>query len=304
MKTTLFISYAWTTDAHRNWVRLLASQLRLLGYDVKIDAAVDYGSSLSGFMREITHADRVLLIADENYIDRADHHPGSGVAIENQWIRNVYLQKPLSWLSVLFVNNPCCTVPAWLAEHKPKGFDFNAPPGRNDFPGTEQLDALWRWVEGLPADKAHALSPAVLRERMARIERIDVMRDPANYANPALNGRVTFRHEEHPDYTVGHGEYAFRIRFSDSGDDSVFVYRDSDLKAVGLITAASVDPRTVDTVLGPARSVTPAKGQHVVLLNAIGALCVITIDNVQRKVNAAAYLPSEVTFRYAILTDR
>lgn len=44
MKTDLFISYAWTSNEHKEWVHLLASQLHLMGYTVKIDEAVDYGS--------------------------------------------------------------------------------------------------------------------------------------------------------------------------------------------------------------------------------------------------------------------
>ena len=63
MKTDLFISYAWTSDSHREWVRLLASHLDLIGYTVKIDEAVRYGSSLSGFMREVIETDHVLLLS-------------------------------------------------------------------------------------------------------------------------------------------------------------------------------------------------------------------------------------------------
>ena len=77
MNADLFISYAWTSPEHREWVRLLASELHLLGYNIKIDEAVDYGASLSGFMREVTDAAHVLLVVDENYVDRADNKPES-----------------------------------------------------------------------------------------------------------------------------------------------------------------------------------------------------------------------------------
>jgi hypothetical protein len=81
MSADLFISYASTSQAHREWVRLLASQLHLIGYDVKIDEDVDYGSSLHGFMRQVTEAAHVLLIVDTNYVDRADNRPESGVGV-------------------------------------------------------------------------------------------------------------------------------------------------------------------------------------------------------------------------------
>ncbi|MTV56269.1 toll/interleukin-1 receptor domain-containing protein [Pseudoduganella buxea] len=298
------MSYAWTYNAHRAWVRLVAVQLRLLGYTVQIDEAVVYGSSLSNFMREVATADRVLMIVDENYVDRADNLPGSGVAIENRWIREAVDQKPESWLSVLFVDNAQCRLPAWMADKRPKGFDFNSRPDLGQFPGIEQLDDLWRWIEGLPADKAHALPPAVLRERAARIERIDVVGDPANYANPTLRGRVTFQYGDHLHYTVGHGEYQFNVAFSEHSGDSVYMYSDKGLKAVGLIPNTSLDTFAFETFLRPARAVTPAVGQKVVLMNQIGALCVMTIEAVQPEINDASHTPAAVTFAYEILVGR
>lgn len=68
----LFISYAWRSEGHREWVRLLAAQLKALGFDVLIDADVDYGNDLNGFMRRVDDSKRVLLVIDQNYVDRAD----------------------------------------------------------------------------------------------------------------------------------------------------------------------------------------------------------------------------------------
>jgi len=303
MKTTVFISYAWTSDEHRAWVRLLASHLRLIGYTVLIDSSVEYGSSLNGFMREVAGAGRVLMIIDENYVDRADNRPGSGVDYENHWIRGVIHQKPETWRSVLFVDNEGYKVPVWLADKRPKSFDFNSRPKLGQFPGSEQLDDLWRWIEGLPADKAHALSPDVLFERLARIERIGVMRDPANYASAGLQGRVTFQHDAHTAYSVGHGEYKFSIMFSNLNVDSVAVYIDAGLKAVGLLPDAGFDPRTVASFLSSDRTAMPAVGQKVVLMNEVGSLCVITIEVVQQAISSPTFIPAAVTFAYKVLVE-
>lgn len=300
--TDLFISYAWTSPPHREWVRLLASQLHLLGYDLKIDEQVDYGASLSGFMQEVTSAKHVLLIVDENYVLRADTMPESGVGIENRWISGSFNNKPSGWLSLVFVQNSSCKVPAWLSGHNPKGFDFNSTPEKNLFPGSAQIDEIWRWVEGLPASKVHATSLADVRKRAARIERIDAQRDPANYANPALKGRVTFRHNDHRHFKVGNGEYEFKINFTNRGHNGVYVYIDSGLKAVGLITASSYDPLNVENFLKPARTAQPIVGQSVVCMNSHGALCVITIEEVQPEVNARTYVAPHVTFSYEVLT--
>ncbi|MCF5327613.1 TIR domain-containing protein, partial [Pseudomonas lurida] len=94
MSADLFISYAWTSTAHREWVRLLASQLHLMGYDVKLDENVNYGSNLHGFMQQVTEAAHVLLVVDENYVDRADNMPESGVGIESKWMSGVFKDKP------------------------------------------------------------------------------------------------------------------------------------------------------------------------------------------------------------------
>ncbi|MCU0092576.1 toll/interleukin-1 receptor domain-containing protein [Pseudomonas koreensis] len=304
MKTKIFISYAWTSNEHRQWVRLLATQLRLLGYTVLIDSALPYGSSLSGFMREVTASDRVLMIADENYVERADHRPESGVGIENKWLMGVFQQKPTSWLSILFVGNPSCRQPAWLMEENPKGFDFNSVPETGSFPGIEQMDDLWRWIEGLPADKAHALPAAVLLDRMARVERIDALRDPANYANPALKDRDTFAYKDYRHFTIGHGEYEFRLSFSTRGINDVYMFRGDELKALGIITTSNIDSETVETYLRQADHVEPVVGQSVVLMNLLGALCIIEIVGIEFERHSPIYSPASVTFNYEILVGR
>ncbi|MCH5516940.1 toll/interleukin-1 receptor domain-containing protein [Pseudomonas syringae] len=304
MKTTIFISYAWTSNEHRQWIRLLATQLRLLGYTVLIDSAVPYGSSLSGFMREVTASDRVLIIADQNYVERADDRPESGVGIENKWLMGVFQEKPTSWLSVLFVGNPSFRLPRWLADENPKGFDFNSVSEKDSFPGVEQMDDLWRWIEGLPADKAHAIPAAVLLERMARIERIDALRDPANYANPALKDRVTFAYKDNRHYTIGHGEYEFKLSFSERSINGVYMYRNAELKAIGIITASNIDKETVETYLRQADHLEPVVGQLVVVMNLLEALCIIRIVGVETERHSPIYTLASITFSYEVLVGR
>lgn len=301
MSADLFISYAWTSPEHREWVRLLASQLHLLGYDVKIDEKVDYGSSLAGFMREVTSARHVLLIVDENYVHRADTRPESGVGIETSWISGAYEDRPVNWLSVVFVRNPDRHLPAWLIDQRPKGFDFNANPQEGEFPGSVQIDAVWRWIEGLPTSKANAVPLEEVRKRASRLERVEAQRDPGNYASPALRGRVTFRHGDHKHYTIGNGEYEFKINFSGRGASSVYVYIDSGLKAVGIITDNECHLEDLEKYLTPGRFVQPLLGQRVVLMNSQGALAIITIEAVQEELNSIQYIPAQVDFSYEIL---
>ncbi|MCX8957025.1 toll/interleukin-1 receptor domain-containing protein [Erwinia psidii] len=303
MKTDLFISYAWTCDAHRAWVRLFASHLHLAGYVVKIDEAVKYGSSLTGFMREVIEAEHVILIVDENYVERANNNPASGVAIENKWISEALEHKAETWLSVIFVKNSEHKLPDWLVKHNPKGFDFNYCVEKGDFPGTAQIEAIWRWIEGLPADKMHALDQSTLRERAARLEHISNLRDPANYITPALKGNVTFCYNDNLYYTVGYGDCHFDIMFEAANIDLIRIYKDYELEAVWLLPKLCLDPSDYKPLMGTSRYVELEAGQKAALMNSAGILCVITIEKIQPEVREDEYVKGYVTFSYVILHE-
>lgn len=97
MDSDLFISYAWTSNDHRQWV----AQLKALGYDVLIDVKVDYGDSLIGFMRKVADAKHALLIVDENYVERANNLPESGVGRKNKSIAEVIPSAPIKALGIV-----------------------------------------------------------------------------------------------------------------------------------------------------------------------------------------------------------
>jgi len=186
-------------------VRLLASGLHLLGYDVRLDQDVDCGNSLNGFMRSITEARHVLLIVDENYVERADHIPTSGVHTENTLLRQVFADHHDGWLAVVAVDNPSFVLPSWLRAHNPRAFNFNDSAFPGDAPGSDHLDDLWRWLEGLPPDKANAVPLKQDVARAARLERIANLSDPGRSRTPTLQGVVTFpfEHSASNVFTIG-----------------------------------------------------------------------------------------------------
>ena len=104
-----------------------------------------------------------------------------------------------------------------------------------------------------------------------------------------------------PHYTIGHGDFEFKISFSGCGDDSVYVYTDGGLKAVGIIYDEEYSTDDIERYLTPGRVVSPCVGQNVALMNKHGALAVITIAAVQRERNTAPYLPAQVDFIYEVL---
>lgn len=304
MSADLFISYAWTSEQHREWVQLLAAHLKAIGHDVLVDADLDYGDGLNGFMRRATECRHVLLIVDENYVRRADSQPGSGVGIETKWISEAHDSKPPTWLSVLFKDNPTYRLPAWLVDHNPKGHSFNANPSNRDFPGSEQVEELWRWIEDLPANRDHAVSAATLRERAKRIEVIDRQRDPNSWSAPAPEGEIHFEYDRAPGrtYTVGYGELTFKLYVSGCGAQSVYVLKDP-IHAVGLNLSGATTTTDLAAQLTPGRSVVASVGQQVILQNQRGALCLVDLLDCQRETTSPRYMPASIRFRYSILLD-
>ena len=299
----LFVSYAWTSDDHRQWVRLLAAHLKALGYDVLIDADVDYGDSLTGFMRKVVDAKHVLLIVDENYVDRANTNPDSGVAAENRWISEVFADRPSTWLSVLFKDNPSRRLPNWLMDRNPKGHSFNYDPScSNDFAGSEQVEDLWRWIEGLPANRDHATLIATLRQRAARIERQGIKADPTRWRSPQLQGQIRFTYQDAPDSTFrwGCGDSEFALYVSDHGNDSVYVYKDP-IKALGIVRGTDTNITALESYLSPGRSVVAEVGDTVVLMNEHVRLALVEIKGIQREETGAPYIAPYVEFMWRVV---
>lgn len=300
----LFISYAWTSDEHREWVRLLAASIKAIGYDVLIDANVDYGDSLTGFMHRVVESSHVLIVVDNNYVDRADNRPNSGVANENAWISSVYEERPASWLSVLFKDNAEHRLPEWLSTHNPKGHDFNVDVSAGFFPGSEQIEELWRWIEGLPTNRDHAVTVKTLREQMRRVETIDLQRDPSYWTNPALSGEVHFEYSKQVSgtYRMGYAAYEFALEVSECGAKNVYVYSDK-IKAVGLAPSNVSSPAELAACLTPGRRVVAQEKDIVILMNNQGLLCQVEILKVQSENNGAEYIAPYIDFRYQILVE-
>jgi hypothetical protein len=80
---TVFISYSWDDEVHKEWVRQLAARLRADGVDAPLDRwhAVP-GDQLPEFIeREIRDNDYVLIICTPKYKDKSDKRIG-GVGYE------------------------------------------------------------------------------------------------------------------------------------------------------------------------------------------------------------------------------
>lgn len=242
------------------------------------------------------------MIVDDNYTDRVDNVPSSGVAIENGWIAEVISDRPAAWLTVLFKDNPAHRLPAWLVGTKPKSLFFNARPDVGDFPGSEQLQELWRWLEDLPANDDHATTIATLRERSARLERHALQSSTALWRDPSLNGRTHFEYNKapHSEFTFGFGEQEFTLHVSECDSDSIYLYKDP-IKAVGVLRPESAPEDDLEAHLSSGRTVEPRKGETAVLMNKYGALCLVDILSVQRS-SSMPYAPPSIDFQWHVVT--
>lgn len=233
MSYDVFISYSWTERTTKVFVHDLATRLQTIGFNVGIDINVDYGNSLTGFMNSICDANHVLMIADASYVERANSVPESGVAAENKWISKAINAKPNSWLGVIFVDQR--KLPSWLESRNPKGFSFNLE-GEMKY-GSEQIDDLWRWLTGLPANKKNAISPSIIRKRLARVERISNMRDPSVWTNPEVEGTIRFEFEKAPRncFNIEQGIYSFTLMCTKMSSIAVYLYSDY-VNSIGLLS--------------------------------------------------------------------
>lgn len=300
----LFISYAWTSNEHREWVRLLAAHMKAIGYHVLVDADVSYGDDLTGFMALAMESRHVLLVVDENYIERANNLPESGVGIETAHISAVYDTRPAAWLTVLFKENRYHRLPAWLGGRNPKEPSFNTTGGTDLSLGSEQIVGLWRWLEGLPENRDHEMTSARLRERAKRLEAIDRERDPATWSSPALEGEVHFEYERSPGrvFKLGHDDLGFTLAVSGHSEGSVYVLKDP-IHSVEINRTGTSTEAELAAQLTPGRSVTPRVGEQAILMNKAGRLCLVDILAVQPERTTPTYVPASIRFWYRVLTD-
>ena len=86
---SVFISYSWDNEDHKNWVLNLAKRLRENGIEVILDRyELQGGKNITHFMeRALQSADKVLVIFTPNYKLKADKREG-GVGYEYSILNN------------------------------------------------------------------------------------------------------------------------------------------------------------------------------------------------------------------------
>lgn len=149
----VFISYTKSSDQHRDWVKDIASHLRFVGVDARLDVwHLRPGMDVAQWMcNELDIADRVLLICDELYAQKADGRHG-GVGWEIRIIQGDLLQSQST--------NPDKFVPVVVTENLADGMPFfikavysiHWPPSRRNDPSLmeELVQTIYRVQEEAP----------------------------------------------------------------------------------------------------------------------------------------------------------
>lgn len=115
---SVFISYSWDDDAHRDWVRTLAERLRADGLNVSIDrwSAVP-GDQLPAFMEQaIRNNQFVVIICTPRYKRRADTREG-GVGYEGDIMTAevMTLRNHRKFIPALRNGTKVDAIPMWLS---------------------------------------------------------------------------------------------------------------------------------------------------------------------------------------------
>jgi hypothetical protein len=115
---TAMISYSWDNDAHKAWVRTLATQLRSDGVDVSLDQWDTHpGDQLPAFMESaVRENDFVLIVCTPNYRERSDNRSG-GVGYEGNVMTSEVLNEGNERKFVPILRGPdwSASAPTWLA---------------------------------------------------------------------------------------------------------------------------------------------------------------------------------------------
>lgn len=98
---TVFISYSWDSDHHKEWVLRFANDLVKGGVDVILDQyELSAGKEMTHFMEKSVGADKIIMIMTPNYKLKADNRQG-GVGYEYSLITQEYYNKQTDKTKIL-----------------------------------------------------------------------------------------------------------------------------------------------------------------------------------------------------------
>jgi pyrimidine deaminase RibD-like protein len=166
-----------------------------------------------------------------------------------------------------------------------------------------------------PNPRIYSLGVAQLRESGIAIEffpsnlRNAIRTDNSAFidafrANPELVGEVTFNFTQNDGkYTIGNGHLLFETQWSNAGSSSIHVYKNSNLRGIGIARSAKsfADVRDASAYDMSSRVHTPKEGEIVVLQNEKEHFAVLRVVDVKARSHDDPY--DSVSIEYRINKD-
>ncbi len=146
MDKTVFITYSWDSQTHKDWVRQLADKLINNGIHVLLDQYdIQPGESFTHFMEKaISNSEKVLVILSPNYKEKSEERKG-GVGYEQQIISGEIMSgiERKKFIPILrsgeYEKGPDCAIPSHFMGISTLDF-------RREDMDTDSLDTLLRTI--------------------------------------------------------------------------------------------------------------------------------------------------------------
>ena len=218
---TVFISYSHDNDAHKDWVKKLAADLRSHGVNAILDQwDLRLGADLRFFMENgLSASALVLCICSENYVKKVNEGKG-GSGYEGMIMTQSLLRDANTEYVIPVVRNNSSAQKVPMAFGSKQYIDFN-----DDSQYVGKYQELLERIYGEDSKKKPPLGKSLFSEDLGIQIATKTKIESVQYRAPAMEGTVTFRFDNNNGvYTIGSGDYAFDTRWSRAGNNSIHAY--------------------------------------------------------------------------------
>ena len=292
----LFISYSHDTDAHKQWVLKLATDLRQhMGVDVILDQwDLRIGSDLSLFMEQgLSSASLVLCVCSDQYVKKANAGTG-GAGYEKMIMTAALIQNTnTDYIIPVMRCNSEKNLPTFLSTKL--YVDFS-----DESKYLEKLGDLTARI--YEEDIAHKppLGKSPYSESIQNdvVTRTEIAK--SQYHSPQFEGCASFDFKNNSgQFIIGSGEYEFCTRWSECGSNSIYAYRDK-VKMIGYAEGVDTIPSFPDFEQFDFTSRTrePHIGEVNIWMNKNGKFAATLITDISVKSRGAKQ--NNLSFEYKI----